>query len=320
VGRREAQALSGGLRSDRRLGPLGIPRGESEPAVAPMSGSMLRGLPRRAYRRSRALPELYRERRFRTRLRCDPHAPELLLSPHWDDAVLDCWSLLVSARDVAVVNLCAGIPAPGSLAPWDAITGATDSAARVRERIAEDARALARAGRTPVNLPFLDAQYRPAAPAPTLEEIDRALCAILPSTSRVHVPAGVGGHVDHLLARRYGRTLLRAGIPVTLHVDLPYCVLHGWPHWVDGTQADPHRNVDAFWMEFLKGVPELPPLRSAHVARLDDAAAAAKLKAMRCYETQFPGLDYGAGRLLSDPEIHRFEVSWELAPTASKGR
>ncbi len=267
---------------------------------------------RTTYRRSWVLLDAYRERRFSTRLRFDPQAPELLLSPHWDDAVLDCWGLLTSGRQVTVVNLFAGVPPAGRLAPWDAITGATDSATRARERIAEDVRALARAGRTPVNLPLLDVQYRVAVPDPTLEEIDHALCAAVTSASRVHVTAGIGGHLDHLLARRYGRMLLGAGLPVTLYADLPYCVLHGWPHWVDGTEADPHRNVDAFWLEFLKGVPELPGLRNAHVERLDDGAAAAKLVAMRCYETQFPGLDFGAGRLLSDPEIHRFEVCWEL--------
>ncbi|MGA2163688.1 MAG: PIG-L family deacetylase [Solirubrobacteraceae bacterium] len=274
-----------------------------------------RDIPRVTYRRSLALREANRERRFRTRLRFDPQAPELLLSPHWDDAVLDCWSVLTGEHRVTVVNLFAGVPPPGSLAPWDAITGATDSAVRARERIAEDARALAGAGRTPVNLPFLDAQHRAAEPDPTLEEIDRALTAVAPSASQVYVTAGVGGHLDHLLARRYGRMLLRAGLPVALYADLPYCVLHGWPHWVDGTEPDPHRNVDAFWLEFLKGVSELPGLHNALVERLDDSAATAKLAAMRSYETQLPGLDYGAGRLLSDPEIHRFEVSWELIPT-----
>jgi LmbE family N-acetylglucosaminyl deacetylase len=279
-----------------------------------MSGPGLRGMPRRVYRGAQALRETQRERRFRSRVRWDPDAPELLLSPHWDDAALDCWGLLSSERRMIVVNLFAGVPAPGRLAPWDAITGAADSAVRVRERIAEDARALDRAGRKPLSLPFLDAQYRPALPAPRLEEIDSALSAAVPSASRVYVPAGVGGHLDHLLARRYGRMLLRAKLPVVLYADLPYCVLHGWPHWVDGSEPDPHRDVDAFWLEFLKGVPELPALRSARVERLDDAAAAAKLEAMRCYETQFSGLDYGAGRLLSDPAIHRYEVRWELIP------
>ncbi len=277
----------------------------------------LDSLPRGIYRRVRTLRKRREESRLHTRLRLDAQAPELVLSPHWDDAVLDCWGLLASGREVNVVNLFAGVPAPGRLAPWDAITGALDSAQRARERIAEDALALGRAGRKPLNLPFLDAQYRPPPPAPSLEELDRALAGAVRSASRVHVPAGLGGHPDHVLARRYGRVLLRAGLPVTLYAELPYCVLHGWPHWVDGAEPDPHRNVDAFWLPFLEGVPELPALRSAHVERLDDRAAAAKLEAMHCYETQLSCLDFGAGRLLSDPGIHRFEVRWDLrAPSA----
>ncbi|MFI5003960.1 MAG: hypothetical protein ACHQE6_02995 [Solirubrobacterales bacterium] len=277
-----------------------------------IGSTSLRGIPRVLYRRLRTLRDAREERRFQTRIRTDSRAPELVLSPHWDDAVLDCWSLLAGAGELHIVNLFAGVPAPGRLAPWDAITGARDSAVRARERIAEDILALDRAGRRPLSLPFLDAQYRRARGAPDLEELDRALGAVVASASRVHVPAGLGGHPDHLLARRYGRMLLRAGMPVTLYAELPYCVLHGWPDWVDGAEPDPHRNVDEFWGPFVEGVPELPALRSAHVERLGDRAAAAKLEAMRCYATQFPCLDFGAGRLLSDPEIHRFEVRWDL--------
>jgi LmbE family N-acetylglucosaminyl deacetylase len=278
----------------------------------------LRDLPRGIHRRARGLRELARERRFRSRLQFDPRAPELLLSPHWDDAVLDCWGVISSDRELNVVNVFAGVPQPGRLAPWDAITGAVDSAQRARERIAEDALALQRAGRRPLSLPFLDAQYRPPPRAPTLAELDRALVAVAPRASRLHAPAGLGGHPDHVLVRRYARMLLAAGMPATLYAELPYCVLHGWPHWVDGLEPDPHRDVEAFWCSFLEGVPELPPLRSAHVRRLDEPAAAAKLEAMRCYRTQLPCLDFGAGRLLSDPEIHRYEVCWELTGGAPR--
>jgi hypothetical protein len=135
----------------------------------------------------------------------------------------------------------------------------------------------------------------------------------------VYVPAGLGGHVDHLLTRRYGRMLLRTGMAVELYADLPYCVLHGWPGWVDGRAPEANRNVDAFWSSFLEDVPEMGPLRSARVERLDDAAAAAKLEAMSCYGTQFPCLSYGARGLLSDPEIHRFEVRWELTRDGAGG-
>jgi LmbE family N-acetylglucosaminyl deacetylase len=278
-----------------------------------MRGVRAGGTPGGLYRRSRALRQAREERRFRSRMRIDARAPELLLSPHLDDAVLDCWSLLASERELRVANVFTGVPPAGRLARWDAITGARDSAERVRERVAEDAVALARARREPINLPFLDAQYRPPPPAPSLDELDLAVSSAVGVAARVHAPAGIGGHPDHVLVRRYARMLLRAGMPVSLYAELPYCVTHGWPAWVDGREPEPNRDVDPFWLSFLDRVPELPALRGARVERLDDEAAGAKLDAMLCYETQIRALDHGARGLLSDPEIHRFEVRWELA-------
>jgi LmbE family N-acetylglucosaminyl deacetylase len=274
-------------------------------------------IPRRLYQRSHRRRAEREERRFHTSLIVDPGAPTLLLSPHWDDAVLDCWNVLADDADVKVVNMFAGIPQAGVLTLWDSITGASDSAERARARIAEDARALARAKREPVNLPFLDAQYR-RHPPPTLAQFDRAVSEHAPSVSRVLAPAGLGSHPDHVLTRRYAQVLRRAGVPVTIYAELPYCVLHGWPHWVDGREPEPNRNVDAFWSSFLVDVAEMPTLRSARVVRLDEQAAAAKLDAMRCYETQFPALSYGARGLLSDRAIHGFEVSWDLAEPGSE--
>ncbi|HEY4451166.1 MAG TPA: PIG-L family deacetylase [Solirubrobacteraceae bacterium] len=274
--------------------------------------STLKSIPRALYRAPRTLPDDLEQRRFRTRMRSDPSAPELVLSPHLDDAVLDCWGLLAGERPVSVVNVFAGVPPGGHVTLWDAITGAQDSAARAHERLEEDARALARASRTAHNLAHLDAQYRARFARPRLRELDVALVEILPRVSRVHVPAGIGGHPDHRFLRRYGRMLRRDGIPVSLYAELPYCVLHGWPPWVDGREPEANRDVDAFWLSQLDGVPEMPSLRSARVERLDDGAASAKLAAMRCYATQLPCLEYGARQLLADPEIHRFEVHWEL--------
>jgi LmbE family N-acetylglucosaminyl deacetylase len=262
--------------------------------------------------RARAQRRAREDRRFHSRLRVDPSAPELLLSPHLDDAVLDCWALLCGEGDLQTVNVFAGIPPAGSVAAWDAITGARDSAERVRERIAEDERALALAGLAPVRLSFLDAQYRRPGGAPGVAELDRALSAVVSGASRVYAPAGIGGHPDHLLVRRYASLLAASGMPVSLYAELPYCVRHGWPSWVDGAEPDPLRDVDAFWDEQLSGVACMPPLRSAGVRRLDDTQAAAKLAAMRCYATQLPALDFAARGVLQEPEIFRFEVSWGL--------
>ena len=278
---------------------------------------------RRLYHWSRSRQERRADARFRTRLRVDPQAPPLVLSPHWDDAVLDCWEILSGSGAVNVVNVFAGVPAAGTLAAWDELTGASDSAQRARERQAEDARALGLApapagtalvlaGRSAVNAALLDAQYRRGAGVPAPEQIDLAVSSCAAAASRIHAPAAIGGHPDHLAVRRYARLLLEAGFEVSLYAELPYCVMHGWPPWVDGRPAEPLRDVEAFWRPFLEGLPELGPLRSAEVVRLDDARAAAKLEAMRCYETQLPALSYGGRGLLADPEIHRYEVRWTL--------
>ncbi len=267
-------------------------------------------IPRDVYRRARAKGAAREEGGLRSRLRVDSHAPALLLSPHWDDAVLDCWSLLSSDEELNVVNLFAGIPPGGRAGVWEAVIGARDSSERARERMAEDGRALALAGRAPLNLALLDAQYRRESRSTLgLEDLDRALAAAVPSASHVYVPAGIGGHTDHVLARRYGRLLLELGIGVSVYAELPYCTFHGWPSWVDGREPAPNRDVDAYWRSFLDGVPEMPPLRSAEIVRLDSAAASAKAEAIRCYEAS---LNYGVRHLMSEPAFSGFEVLWPL--------
>jgi hypothetical protein len=225
---------------------------------------------------------------------------------------------LASDCELNVVNLFAAIPRSGTPGLREAIDGVRDSAERARARMAEDALALARAGREALNLPLLDAEYRRQARSVLdLEDVDRAVSSVVQSASRVYVPAGIGSHADHLLARRYGRILLRAGMPVTLYAELPYCIFYGWPPWVDGREPAANRNVDVYWQSFLKGVPEMPSLHSAEVRRLDAPTASAKREAVRCYETS---LNYGIRHMLDDPEFHGFEVRWELVrPGAGTG-
>src|SRR5262249_61987535 len=117
-----------------------------------------------------------------------------VLSPHLDDAVLSCWHLLASSDHVVVINVFTGIPAQGRPpAYWDRMTGAADSVERMRERLAEDERALAVAGRRAEYLGFLDGQYRKDAPT----GIPEAVGAQLPDGAAVFAPAGIGGLAGH---------------------------------------------------------------------------------------------------------------------------
>lgn len=246
---------------------------------------------------------------FSPRLAFDKDAAALLLSPHWDDAVLSCWDLLTGGAQLEVVNVFAGLPQPGESGRWEALAGLADSRERAAARMAEDAQALAAAGRQPRNLPLLDAGYRRRPLELAVRALDEALAGELRLVSRVYAPAGIGGHADHVLVRSYARALLGAGIPVELYADVPYCAIHGWPSWVDGGEPEPGRDVDAYWRWFLTDVPEMPPLQSALVTRLPPDDAAAKLAAVSCYRMS---LNLSVKHLLADPAYGAVEIRWQL--------
>jgi LmbE family N-acetylglucosaminyl deacetylase len=253
-----------------------------------------------------ALHSLGRER-FRSLVRADEDAPALLLSPHFDDAVLNCWSVLTAGRPLRIVNVFAGVPAPGFVTEWDRKCGARESAAFMRARSVEDERALGRLGHRPLDLTFIDSQY--GARRPSSQEIDRAVAEVMPAASLAYAPAALGyAHPDHFVVRRYARALARQGLPVVLYADLPYAVRLGtWPAWVRGDDDGGGGLENAYWRSALRAIPEIADV---DVVKLDRQAAAAKLDGMRSYRSQFSALDDG-GRL-SDPRTYSHEVFWRL--------
>jgi LmbE family N-acetylglucosaminyl deacetylase len=250
-------------------------------------------------------------RRFASSLAFDPAAPAVVLSPHADDAVFSCWSILTGGTPVVVVNVFAGIPDDGVVTWWDRICGADDSAAHARERIAEDVAVLEPVVGRPVNLSLLEHQYRARNGPFPLAAIDRPLCEAVSAASAVYAPAALGaGHADHRLVRELARTLVDCGMPVRLYADVPYAVRYGWPQWVTGAPPNRNLDVDPYWERVLVEVPEIGSLRDAEIMRLPAAAGSRKLTAMRAYRTQFSALDWGG--LLSDPVTHGHELFWTL--------
>jgi GlcNAc-PI de-N-acetylase len=239
----------------------------------------------------------------------------VILSPHFDDAVLSCWHLLASASEVLVVNVFAGEPAAGALGWWDQLAGASDSAAAVRTRVEEDRQALALAGRTAVNLPFLDSQYRQGDQAPG--EIVEALRGVLVAGTRIYAPAGLGDHhLDHTAVRAAALALRAEGADVALYADLPHATVFGWPRWVlDGSSsgADP---AGEGWATQLQetGVPVERMVAATH--RLSAKEHAAKLEAVRSYASQTAPLQQVFESSLEDPQLLGFEVDWRLALVA----
>jgi GlcNAc-PI de-N-acetylase len=239
----------------------------------------------------------------------------VILSPHLDDAVLSCWHLLTQPGDVTVINIFAGAPSRNTTAWWDQYTGATDSAERVRERIAEDRRSLALAGRTPVNLDFLDDQYRETEQllAPVTAEIAR----LLVPGAHIYAPGAFASHPDHVLVRAAALELRTEGSPVTLYADLPHATVHGWPTWVRRTDSHAAKDLAAgFWDRSLAATGISPQAMTPLVHGLEAGAYARKLAAMRAYGTQVQALAEVVGRPLSDPETFGYEVVWTLPSVA----
>ncbi len=258
----------------------------------------------------------------------------VVLSPHFDDAALSCWSLVASPKELTVVNVCGGLPARGLITAVDRLSGARESRALVEQRIAEDASVLALAGRSPVNLPLLDLQYR-AYEIPRLREaieadplgfvrivaeesvapldsaeLRRAIAVLFPDIAEVWIPAAIGRHPDHRDVNALALSLARDGVAVQLYADVPYAVAQGWPAWVTGGSADPA--AEEYVASFLVGYDgfELIPT----VRRLTRRKTAAKIEALRGYRTQFDKLNRSFGVRLDDPDIVGYEVSWALRP------
>lgn len=271
----------------------------------------------KASRRERLAPHVWprlrrvRNRRFSSSVRSDPSAPAAILSPHLDDAVIDCWSIITQPLEIEVVNVFSGSPKAGFVSYWDRLAGAEDSAARQRARVEEDRVALSRAARTPTNLGFLGFSHRNGHAEPSFRDLDRALAARLPAVSMLYAPAVLGSvHPDHDLVRAYALAMAAQGYGVTLYADLPYCVGHGWPSWVTGEAPHPCLDVEVTWSPSLAVFRHLCEVPVA--VTLSDEDATAKLAAMRAYRTQFAMLDRGPIGVLSNPLIHRFEVFWPL--------
>lgn len=239
----------------------------------------------------------------------------VILSPHFDDAVLSCWHLLEGGGDVTVVNVFSGSPPAGTPVPvWDRLTGADDPVTRMDERRAEDRRALALAGRRSVDLGLLDRQYDSS--ARSTPSLVTRLEALLTPGAVVHAPAGIGRHPDHETVRAAALELARHGRRVLVYADLPHAIPRGWPGWVAGTPEGPGLGAGAEWSGVLTRAGLKLERLVPRVRPLDAPARARKLRALAEYGTQRAALDLMAFVPLEDPRALAFEVSWEVPRSA----
>jgi LmbE family N-acetylglucosaminyl deacetylase len=214
------------------------------------------------------------------------------ISAHLDDAALSA-SASLAGQDATVLTVFAGMPPPEvELASWDELTGATNSARRQAERLAEDAEAMRLLSARGRYLDALDSQYRPSGRTPDLDQIAESIAGYFGGDStQAWIPAAIGGHPDHVLARDSAlRAAMIAGLPdIVLYADFPYVLSFGLPSWMT-------RRPDEIGL--------------THRQR------ETKSKIINAYRSQAPALGLAQADLAANPAKLNTEFFWRVAPAA----
>lgn len=177
-------------------------------------------------------------------------ALDLYVSPHLDDVALACGGRLAAGRGyraAVVVTVFAAVPPRRGLSAlasrYHQLMGIGDN---LRLRRSEDIDALGLLGAQPVHLDHDDCIYRTDRSGRPLVEHERDIFAeavepdllravgddlqsVLEQTgaSRCVLPLALGGHRDHVLARRAGEMVaarLGDGLDICYYEDTPYVV------------------------------------------------------------------------------------------------
>jgi hypothetical protein len=222
----------------------------------------------------------------------------VILSPHFDDAVLSCWHLVEGGR-ATVATVFSGVPEPGTEGWWDRLTGATDSVQRMHERRAENAEALALGGADGLTLDLLDEQYRSDG---HVQGLEGALMRATRAADVVYAPLGLFLSADHRIVRD---AALKLDADVRLYADHPHAGVWGLPGWVTGSSREQRLDVDGAWRAGMLAAGLAPDSLRADVHALDDAAFERKLEAVRVYRTQLAALECEAPL-----DQLRWEVTW----------
>lgn len=179
----------------------------------------------------------------------------IYLSPHLDDAVLSCGGLIFEQTrqgiPVEIWTIFAGDPPPGPISAFAQAThllwGTSNGAETVALRKAEDQEAARLVGAEFVHFDFPDCIYRRSpdgtplypesvfAPAHLSDRgLPRCIAKVLKSEllpgDILVCPLTLGGHVDHVLARRAAELLHR---PLRYYADVPY--LLNYPQTLEPT-------------------------------------------------------------------------------------
>lgn len=194
----------------------------------------------------------------------------LLISPHFDDAVLSAGQFMAERPDADVVTVFAGVPlTPDNVhTPYDEKCGFDNARDAVGARTRENDNALALLQANPINFEFPDSQYDTGlANSVHVHDIVTKLQEIVDDINYEFIMAPIGlGHPDHIKVTD-AIVNLKTSCPVYLWEDLPLRVVE--PQTVAPRLETLGLTLDKLWQ-----------------TGTTDTKIAKKIRALSCYKSQ----------------------------------
>jgi LmbE family N-acetylglucosaminyl deacetylase len=237
----------------------------------------------------------------------------VMVSPHLDDAALSA-SAKLGLGSATVITVFTAVPAtdwPTSW--WDMLTGASSSRERQLERWGEDKAAMQLLNALSIYLDEPEFLYRSS--LPDLSSATQRLAECFSSAEEVWLPAAIGGHPDHLVARDIGlRAAAQAGrSDVMLYAEFPYIFSYGWPPCVTGQEPRPYVDADFWLTDQLRQGGIDPESLQPELVVLDAEQRARKQQIIRAYRSQAQALSLSPADLASEPAKLDYELSWRMS-------
>lgn len=197
----------------------------------------------------------------------------LLISPHFDDAVLSAGQFMADRPDAEVVTVFAGYPmmAERVKTPYDEKCGFENAQDAVAMRTRENDQALALLEATAINLEFPDSQYKSHTLNVTyVNDVAGRLQEIVDEGEYEFIMAPLGlGHPDHVLVTD-AVLMVKTDLPLYLWEDLPLRVVE--------PEKVPSRLIDVFNHNL--------PIEKLWQTGTTNDKMAKKVRAMLCYKSQ----------------------------------
>lgn len=224
------------------------------------------------------------------------HYDHIYLSPHLDDAMFSCGSIISKQREqvesVLILTVFAGVPEKSlelsaSIISFIKKSGYDSVTNFCKARCIEDKNACNFLNVEYKHLKFLDCIYRtgksgtilyknfseifssnPASQDVTVKELYSSIQSILVNASNVYCPLPINGHIDHVLTNNVGEMLVKKGCDVFFYEDI-YTLDH---------------DVSLFLKE------NKPRLKSQILIKVKKEDISNHKKAIQCYKSQLNGL------------------------------